>query len=424
MKIVFYSTNSNCFNKDTFIIKVKPDNQTRFENFCQKYPEHSFYCVSQGPALFMPENSVILVQEDAGIEEFAKKVLSFQPDIAIAMTFWVSPYDWLTVNDALVAEKLEKEGVKTFCHSVEAGLTCFDKWKTHQFMELQGVNVPSALFIDHDLYFCAGSHKEVIDNVYKNSIRSQLEKLNLPIIIKDSAGLSSYGMTVVHSYGEAEGYLNSKRNNSNRIVEEYIRGQQFGLEIYGVPGNYTVFPLFNFSLNQYGITSPKQSAKYGPFPLDDELKNSVLLLAEKLELRGCAQFDLIKSQEKWYVIEINPRLSGMTFTSSVLCGKTVFEILYLTCIENQNIQICGTQRILNLKLPLLEESEMNEILNIPGVMLLNQTNDLAAKQEREKGFCECIIKRNTLEEIQETLFILKNRFPFEATILQSETILK
>ena len=38
-------------------------------------------------------------------------------NLAIAMTFWISPYDWLPVSDALVAQKLEEKGIKT--HFVE-----------------------------------------------------------------------------------------------------------------------------------------------------------------------------------------------------------------------------------------------------------------------------------------------------------------
>ena len=36
------------------------------------------------------------------------------------------------------------------------------------------------------------------------------------------------------------------------------------------------------------------------------------------------------------------------------------------------------------------ELEMQELFKIDGLKILNQTNNLAAKQEREKGFCECI----------------------------------
>lgn len=454
MKIVFYSTNSNTFDKNTFIIKVKPSNMDAFQEFKKEYPEHDFICISQAPAMFMPEDSVVLLDQNMNAEQVSEEILKYNPDFAVAMSFWVNPYDWLTVNDALVAERLKDAGVKTVCHSVETGLVCFDKWRTHQKLLQLGFNVPEALFVDHDLYFCAGSHKEVLNNVYKASVASQLEDLKLPLIIKDTAGLSSYGMTVVNTYGEARCYLNSKRNNSNRIVEEYITGEQFGTEIYGVPGHYKVMPPLRFSLNQYGITSPKQSAKSGPVELEPELEADLLKLAEAMKFEGCAQVDLIKSEGKWYIIEINPRLSGMSFSYGVLLNTSIFKLLYQSSLahllpefkknehssqtsvfhyENERLcqssVLCMTSNVkmvhlLNVKLPLLNEEMMGKLLEISGVRLLNQTNDLAAKQEREKGFCECIITADTTEEIKKILDELKIFFPDEATIQQSETILK
>lgn len=454
MKIVFYSTNSNTFDKNTFIIKVKPSNMDAFQEFKKEYPEHDFICISQAPAMFMPEDSVVLLDQNMNAEQVSEEILKYNPDFAVAMSFWVNPYDWLTVNDALVAERLKDAGVKTVCHSVETGLVCFDKWRTHQKLLQLGFNVPEALFVDHDLYFCAGSHKEVLNNVYKASVASQLEDLKLPLIIKDTAGLSSYGMTVVNTYGEARCYLNSKRNNSNRIVEEYITGEQFGTEIYGVPGHYKVMPPLRFSLNQYGITSPKQSAKSGPVELEPELEADLLKLAEAMKFEGCAQVDLIKSEGKWYIIEINPRLSGMSFSYGVLLNTSIFKLLYQSSLahllpefqknehssqssvfhyENERLSqssvLCMTLKVkmgylLNVKLPLLNEEMMGRLLEISGVRLLNQTNDLAAKQEREKGFCECIITADTAEEIKKILDELKIFFPDEATIQQSETILK
>ena len=43
--------------------------------------------------------------------------MSFNPDFAISMSFWVNPFDWLPVQDSLIAEKLESidlEDVKTY----------------------------------------------------------------------------------------------------------------------------------------------------------------------------------------------------------------------------------------------------------------------------------------------------------------------
>ena len=431
MRIVFYSTNSNVFDEETFKISVMPGNAESFSKFCQSHPEHEFFCLTQKPAMFMPEKNLVgnevqnirYLPLESDCETFTKALLELKPDLAIAMTFWIEPYDWLPVSDALVAEKLKAHGVQTVCHSLQTGLVCFDKWRTHNELARLGFDVPQAVFCDHDLYFCAGSNKEVLRNVYKESVLSQIRQLQLPVIIKDTTGLSSFGMTVAHTYGEVAGYLNSKRNNSNRLIEEFITGRQFGLEIYGVPGAYTVLPPFEFSVNQYGITSPKQSVKYGPCELPEDLREMMLKLAEGLGLCGAAQVDLILDDKgRWHIIEINPRLSGMTYTYAAACGLSVFEMMYKACVIKESLPQ-SVPCVMSLKLPLMSEAEMAEIRRLPGVRLLNQTNDLAAKQEREKGFCECIIAADEKSVLQKTVAFFEGKFPDDAIILQAKKMI-
>ncbi len=460
MRIVFYSTNSNVFDEETFKINVMPRNAVSFQKFCEAHPEHEFFCVTQKPAMFLPENKIQYLPLETDTESFTENVLALKPDLAIAMTFWIEPYDWLPVSDAIVGEKLKTAGVRTICHSVRTGLICFDKWRTHNELERLGFEVAPAVFSDHDLYFCAGSNKEVIRNVYKESLLAQIRGLKLPVIIKDTTGLSSYGMTVAHTYGEVAGYLNSKRNNSNRLIEEFMKGRQFGLEIYGLPGAYTVLPPFEFSVNQYGITSPKQSVKYGPCELTEDLREMMLKLAEGLGLCGAAQVDLIlDDNENWHIIEINPRLSGMTYTDAAACGLSVFEMIYktvivpattvkepksmviepeITVIEpeitgnepeitgNEPVEITAEiyKFVMSLKLPLMSENQMKEILQLEGVKMLNQTNDLAAKQEREKGFCECIIAADEKSVLQNAVASFEELFPGDAIILQAKKIVE
>ena len=430
MRIVFYSTNSNVFDENTFKITVMPSNTSAFKEFCAAHPEHEFFCVTQKPGMFLPEltgshgdgslPNVQYLPLDTDTDTFTEAVLALKPDLAIAMTFWIEPYDWLPVSDAIVGEKLKAAGVRTVSHSVQTALVCFDKWRMHNEMARLGFEVAAAVFCDHDLYFCAGSNKEVIRNVYKESVLSQIKKLRLPLIIKDTTGLSSYGMTVVHTYGEAAGYLNSKRNNSNRLIEEFITGRQFGLEIYGEPGNYTVLPPFEFSVNQYGITSPKQSVKYGPCELPGALREMMLKLAQGLGLCGAAQVDLILDDKgKWHIIEISPRLSGMTFTYAAACGLSVFEMIYRACLAKEPLPQ-PAPFVMSIKLPLMNENQMKEILQLEGVKLLNQTNDLAAKQEREKGFCECIITASEKSVLQKAVARFEELFPGDAILLQAK----
>ena len=446
MKIVFYSTSTNNFDSQAVEITNIPDNNSFFSDFKALYPKDSFYVVTQKPALFMPERDVILASLQATPQEVAELIAEQKPDLVIAMTFWVAPFDWLNISDALVAEKLKEKGIKTICNPLETGLICFDKNRSREFFEAKGFSCPKTLFVDHDMFFCAGSHKDVLRNAYKESVFIQLKELQLPLVIKDTVGLSSYSLAVVNTYGEACAYLNSKKNNSNRIIQEFAEGLQVGVEIYGKPGNYTVLPPFIFSVNKYGITSPKQSVKYSQGTewtqtkefLD--LQKEMLRLAELLKIQGAAQVDLVLNQGKWQIIEINPRLSGMTLAYCSALESNVFDLMYRGIRGRLSEKTASPT--LSIKLPpqdkklLKEINQLNQELTEAKIVHISQIYDSSAKQEREKGWCEVIItgkERNKLQtalQKLEKLFeaskqdILETQFPDKAIFEQSELMLK
>lgn len=448
MNIVFYSNNSNYFDSESFLINTLPSWQEEFEQLQKNHPEHTFFAVTQKPGMFLTSSAdyaeleatsteanhiflrenVILINSD-DTQEIVSLIKSLKPDLAIALSFWTVPYDWLPVKDSLIGQGLRKLGIKVICHPLETTMLCFNKWETHAFLEKYNINCAKALFVNHDLYFSADSKKEVRYNVYKEGVINKLEKMHLPLIIKDPLGLSSYGMQVVNTLGEARAYLNSRKNNSDRIVEEYICGQQFGCEIYRAPnGKCVILPPFKFSVNQYGITSPKQSVKFGPLFSDEDyarykledLYKMLSRLAEKLELCGPAQVDLVFDDEKWYVIEVNPRLSGMTTSYWCACKEMTFYDFILSMLSvislpsNTVISMPATEiynYTLNLKFPILPEEKLQQLYRTPGVSFLCQTEDKAARQERETGYCEAIITGKTKKDLLKNLTIIESTIP-------------
>lgn len=398
MKILFFSTNSNFYDKENLIYTTVPSFEEQWEEFKRAHPADEFCFVTQLPGMFLPVNQMAVkdtINDDT--DEIAEIICGLKPDLAVAMSFWVAPYDWLPVKDALVGEKLKSKGIKTICHSVDATMTCFDKWEMHNFLVANSFPYAPGLLVKHDLFFCAGNQRDVKTNVYKEAVLSQIKSLHFPLIIKDNVGLSSYGMEVCNTYGQVVNYLNSKKNNSDRLIEEYLDGEQFGAEIYGTAGNYTVLPPLSFSLNQYGITSPKLSVKQGPLSKADlekknwsECEKMLLQVAEKLNFSGVAQVDLIYHNSKWYIIEINPRLSGMTLTYSASAGKSVYEIIYQTCVERKKLDTEKMQSVLNQKYPLMPAEELKTFAEKNNFIYVSQIENKAAKQEREKGYCEGI----------------------------------
>lgn len=396
MKIVIYSSNSNFFDGNLFHYYNFPSNTSFWNDFLDKNPDCNLIFVTELPGLFLLDlkNNELCETSDK-ITYFIKTpdadfISELHPDLAIAASFWVTPYDWLPVKDAMIAEELRKRNVKVICNPLETTLLSFDKNETASFLKSHGFNAAKGVYVNHELFWGERNHSEIKNNFYKESVFFRIKQLNLPLIIKDTTGLSSYGMEVVHTYNEAIGFLRSKKNNGDKLVEEFIPGLQFGTEIHGSKEKgYVVFDPFMFSVNQYGITSPKQSIKLGPFACDEyrisQLKKELSRLAELLEINGVCQVDLVfnEKEKKWYIIEINPRLSGMT------------QALY----ESKN-----KETVMALKLPNLDEEKLAEIKKLSYVKHISQVVNDAAKQRRECGYCEiifsCSKKNPELEDLK------------------------
>ena len=399
-----------------------------FYELALNHPEDEFFIVTALPGSFLLDvksNEIsekakgvqyILFTEDElkDVSFCAERIKNLNPDVALACSFWTAPFDWLGIRDSLVAEELRNSGIKVICHSTQTQETFFDKRKAHEVLEQKGFNVPKAVYVHRDLYWSERGKKEVRNNVYKELVLSQVKKLKFPVVIKDTVGLSSYGMEVARTYKEAVHYLNMGRTTCDRIVEEYIEGFQFGAEVYGTKNNYSLMPAMMFSVNRFGITSPKQGIKIGPFTVKEyeslgatdaykDLHDVLKTLAEEFKFCGIAQVDLILKDDKWYVIEVNTRLSGMTETYAAMTGISCAELLYRVAIgynfDAESILEKEHPLAANFKIPLLKEDMFLELKKIKGVVHINQIQNLAAKQEREKGYCEIILRtKNTCAE--------------------------
>ncbi len=415
MNIVFYSSNSNVFLKDSFKFFHFPKHSDDLKKLCSLHPEHNFTVITNMPGYFLldaeeiPENlsnlkyKILPALENStfAANSIANEILKVLPDIAIACTYWIPPFDWLGIEDALIAEELKKQGIRTLSHTSLTQMTFFNKYETHLALKNNGFNVANAVYVNHELYWEERSKKEILHNVYKEYIFEQIKKLNFPVVIKDTTGLSSYGMEVAVSFKEAVHYLNLMKRDV--LVEEFLSGIQAGTEIYGTDGDYKVMPPLIFSVNKYKITSPKQSIKLGPVDYNaynvSELNDTLTKLAKIFKFSGIAQVDLVFKNNKWFIIEVNPRLSGMTQTYCALQNITPIELLYsIATKEKININLEDSKKkAINIKLPLQNFETLEKLTKHECVKKINQIQNLMAKQEREKGYCELVLSKDALK---------------------------
>lgn len=451
MRIVFYSSCSNYFDPKVVHIKTLPSWKDEWSAVAKAFPQHKFAIATMLPAMFLldyegaeiskPDGIDVCLLEGGGAEKIAGQILALKPDVAVAASFWITPYDWLGLQDAMVADILRENGVRVVSHRADTQAVCFDKARTHDFLERNGFNCAKAVYVDYDMFWAERKKPEARDNVYREYVLRQIERLNFPVIIKDTVGLSSYGMEVVHTMGQVRNYLESKKFNSARLVEEFLDGPQFGTEVHAtkrgvmVNQNVDVFPPLLYSVNQYGICSPKQSVKLGPLTLPrykcQELKSELERLARLLDFEGIAQVDLAFHNDKWHIIEINPRLSGSSAAIALIKGKTLPRILTdfaLAAVQDapqgqeaahnlgqENASALWQENpplYLNIKFPNLTPEQMKALYQLDFVHYLCQTDNDAAKQRREMGFCEILIGGSPVpQELLAQLKEIEEKFP-------------
>lgn len=225
---------------------------------------HDANCVvdfSEGELFSQSELIKYVVVPNLGTKEMADAIETEKPDIAVAVSTVNSPIDWNPVKDALVAKELKKRGIKAFAHVPEIAMDLTDKWRTNLLLRKYGIGVANAVLVQSELFNVKSD--SMTNNVYREYIFDALSDLNFPVVVKTTAGMGSMGVNVVDTLEEAYKIL-QENDGGDVLVEEKLPGLQFGTEIEGSDGIYTVMPPFQFRTNDKGVTDSFRILKFGP----------------------------------------------------------------------------------------------------------------------------------------------------------------
>lgn len=345
-KVVLYSSNSKRRSKDSNCV-VFPKWNRLWDKLAMEYSDHEIYLVVQlngryfldiydGELIDPPKKIHLeILDMEAQLKEFVDKIMQIKPDVAIAMPGPVSGMDWNGLRDAAIAEELTRMGIRTICYPLKSAEICFDKWSTHCFLEENGFNVAKAVYVHHELFFAGKDDKYSTGNVYRETVLMKVRNLPYPVIIKGTTGSASTGIVTAADFEEAKSYLMSDKNREDLIVEEMLKGQEYGTEIHGCKGHYNVLPPFmKFTTDNSDVIDPLglTTLKFGPMTGDkyhsDVLISELTRMAGLLDLAGNNNLDLMLCGDKWYIIEINARWSGVT-TLTACCENRSPYAVYL-----------------------------------------------------------------------------------------------
>lgn len=154
---------------------------------------------------------------------------------------------------------------------------------------------------------------------------------DFPIIGKPSEGSGSEGVHIFHSREQMESHFSDLLLSKEWVLQEYIGGPSFSLELIGTPGNYIPLQVTDLEMDsQYDCK--RVSA---PTVLSDDLverfKEISIQIAEAINLKGVMDVEVILHRGELKVLEIDARLPSQTPTVVYhSSGSNIIELLSLS----------------------------------------------------------------------------------------------
>ncbi len=194
---------------------------------------------------------------------------------------------------------------------------------------------------------------------------------HFPVIVKPDNASGSEGVLLVEDRKQVEQLL--KKSSDKLIVEEYLEGPSYSIEVIGQPGNYiplTITELFmDKSYDCNGVLAPAQLKS----ELANTLREQVLAIAEKLKLHGIMDLEVILHEGELKILEIDARFPSQTpmaifHATGVNMVKLLAELFLEGHIKEPKIT-AGCSRLEHM-------SVSKQKIDIPGEHIMAKNTDL------------------------------------------------
>ena len=131
-----------------------------------------------------------------------------------------------------------------------------------------------------------------------------------PYVVKPSDGSGSTGVRKLETYEEASEYAETA--GPGDIIQEYLEGPSYSIEVIGKPGNYRTYTVTEVHVDEgydcYMITSPVDLPKEKL----ERFSEIAVRLAELVDLHGIMDVEVIDDGEDLKVLEIDARIPSQT----------------------------------------------------------------------------------------------------------------
>ena len=189
----------------------------------------------------------------------------------------------------------------TSCDAATSALT-FNKRFTVAVAGASGINVANSVLL--------------IKNQFTSADES-VKHLQFPVFVKPNNGGSSIGMSKVNSHTEELGQAVTKafKEDSQVLIEEYIKGREFTIGVFKTKGNIITLPMTEVKSKKeffdYEAKYQGASEEVTPAQVEETVAEQIRAAAKKaystFNCRGVVRIDFIydESAGKPFMLEIN-----------------------------------------------------------------------------------------------------------------------
>ncbi len=136
-----------------------------------------------------------------------------------------------------------------------------------------------------------------------------------PLVAKPSEGSGSQGVLLLNDLDELKRHFPDSTPSEKWVVQEFIQGPSYSLEIIGFPGQYSVLCVTDLAMDaDYDckrVIAPTELSS----ELVKEFENISVAVAEDLKLHGLMDIEVILNDGVIKVLEIDARLPSQTPTA-------------------------------------------------------------------------------------------------------------
>lgn len=180
-----------------------------------------------------------------------------------------------------------------------------------------------------------------------------------PLIVKPVSGSGSEGVRLFHNRKQLENFF-STHPIDDWVLQEYLAGPSYSLEITGSPGSYTTLQVTDLEMDQ-GYDCKRVLAPTQLLPEQvTQLEQISLKIAQALPLKGLMDVEVIVSRGKMKVLEIDARLPSQTPTAVYWSGGINMLELLGQCFPVAS----GAKNLKNKKSPPSEKGVVYEHIKV------------------------------------------------------------